>query len=397
MFLALTIFVIAVYSWFSICTLLTQGITPYADSLVKIASAFMLQINCVAFYLFFVFANQKNELSRILNYNDCNTKGFYSMSSVIRPLTLSERKKPAQSSYVGGFKNVSFQIGEIVRPDAASRNTNSVTPVYSKAIIRKSPTVQLPMMIPNALMVLPGVTNTMASVVGQKNNHGGFDAILVARSTERLSSFNSKLRTVEDLVRTSEEKVVEENRLGKSSGARTHNQVMLAGVVVGSRFEDGDHPKFHIDLRQDSNPNNIVPLIYDARNASAMVSRVKFGSLIYVDGEYAFRNVPIYQMNELGKVVLDENKAPVPVLDGDGKPQKRVHTYIRITPPKDPAEFDTNFGEAIPRWVSDIARDIAETRLRLSNRTPVATSVVAPKNLAANAVAAEVIGSMDDL
>ena len=117
------------------------------------------------------------------------------MSSVIRPLTLSERRKPAQMTYLGGFKNVSFQIGEIVVADAAARNTNESTPVYAKAIVRKSPTIQFPIMVPNSLAVLKGPSNTIASVVGQKNKYGSYDALLVARSTERLSSFNSKLRS----------------------------------------------------------------------------------------------------------------------------------------------------------------------------------------------------------
>lgn len=288
------------------------------------------------------------------------------MSSVIRPLTLSERKKPAQLTYFGGFKNVSFQIGEIVLPEASTRNTNGTTPVYTKAIVRKSPTVQFPIMVPNSLGVLKGPTNTVASVIGQKNKYGGYDAILVARSTERLSSFNSKLRTVEDLVRSSTVSATDDARLGKSSNARIHNQVMLAGVVVGARFEDGDSPKFHIDLRQDANPNNVVPLTYEARNASAMVSRVKFGSLIYVDGEYGFRNVPVHEVDEEGKVKLDAEGKPTPVLDADGKPMKRIHTYIRITSPKDPAEFDTDFGNSIPRWVTEIAQEIAAARARIA-------------------------------
>lgn len=311
------------------------------------------------------------------------------MSSVIRPLTLSERKKPAQLTYFGGFKNVSFQIGEIVLPDAASRNNNGTTAVYSKALVRKSPTVQFPIMVPNALGVLKGPTNTVASVIGQKNKFGGYDAILVARSTERLSSFNSKLRTVEDLIKTSDlaPAAADEARLGKSSNARIHNQVMLAGVVVGARFEDGESPKFHIDLRQDANPNNIVPLTYEARNASAMVSRVKRGSLIYVDGEYAFRNVPVYKMGEDGKVLLDDTRRPIAELDADDKPMKRIHTYIRITAPKDPAEFDTDFGGTVPRWVVEIAHEMALSRTRSARPEQAAAPADADAEVKADAPA----------
>ncbi len=287
------------------------------------------------------------------------------MASVIRPLTLAERKKPAQLTFFGGFKNVSFQIGEITLPDAAARNANATTPAYVKAIVRKSATVQFPIMVPNSLSVLKGMTNTVASVIGQKNKYGGHDAVLVARSTERLSSFNSKLRTVEDLVKTGEATAeMDETRLGKSSSARIHNQVMLAGVVVGARFEDGDSPRFHIDLRQDANPSNIIPLIYEARNASAMVSRVKYGSLIYVDGEYAFRSVPIHEIDEDGRLKLDADRKPIPQLDDKQQPTKRIQTYIRITSPKDPAQFDTDFGSTIPRWVAKIAEEIAASRSR---------------------------------
>ena len=297
------------------------------------------------------------------------------MASVIRPLTLVERKKPAQLTFFGGFKNVSFQIGEITLPDAAARNTNATTPAYVKAIVRKSATVQFPIMVPNSLSVLKGMTNTVASVIGQKNKYGGHDAVLVARSTERLSSFNAKLRTVEDLVKTGEASgETDETRLGRSSGARIHNQVMLAGVVVGARFEDGDSPRFHIDLRQDANPSNIIPLIYEARNASAMVSRVKYGSLIYVDGEYAFRSVPINEVDEDGRLKLDADRKPIPILDEKGQPTKRIQTYIRITSPKDPAQFDTDFGSTVPRWVVEIAEEIAAARARTAvSRAEIST------------------------
>ena len=294
------------------------------------------------------------------------------MTTLIRPLTLSERKRPAQLTYFGGFKNVSFQIGEIVLPQASSRNTNETTPVYIKAIVRKSPTVQFPIMVPNALVLLKGASNTVASVIGQKNKFGGFDAVLVARGTERLSSFNSKLRTVEDLIKSADgTENAEDTRLGKSSNARTHNQVMLAGVVVGARFEDGENPKFHINLRQNANPDNIVPLIYEARSASAMVSKVKYGALIYVDGEYAVRNVPVYELDDSGNVKLNEDRKPIPALDEAGKPIKRIHTYIRITTPKDPAEFDTSFAKSIPRWITEIAQEIAQARSR--SGTPAST------------------------
>lgn len=291
--------------------------------------------------------------------------GVYHMPSVIRPLTLAERKKPAQLTYFGGFKNVSFQIGEVVLPSAANKNSNGATPSYVKAIVRKSATVQFPIMVPNSLGVLKGPTNTVASVIGQKNKYGGHDAVLVARSTERLSSFNSKLRTVEDLVKTTEaQSASEDERLGKSFNARIHNQVMLAGVVVGARFEDGESPRFHIDLRQDSNPDNIIPLTYESRNASAMVSKVKYGSLIYVDGEYAFRSMPIHEVDETGQVKLNGEGKPIVVMDEKGQPARRIHTYIRITSPKDPAEFDTDFGRTVPRWVAEIAEEISAARAR---------------------------------
>ena len=297
------------------------------------------------------------------------------MASVIRPLTLAERKKPAQLTFFGGFKNVSFQIGEVTLPEAAAHNANATTPAYVKAIVRKSATVQFPIMVPNSLAVLKGMTNTVASVIGQKNKYGGHDAVLVARSTERLSSFNAKLRTVEDLVKTGEASgETDETRLGRSSGARIHNQVMLAGVVVGARFEDGDSPRFHIDLRQDANPSNIIPLIYEARNASAMVSRVKYGSLIYVDGEYAFRSVPINEVDEDGRLKLDADRKPIPILDEKGQPTKRIQTYIRITSPKDPAQFDTDFGSTVPRWVVEIAEEIAAARARTAvSRAEIST------------------------
>jgi hypothetical protein len=105
-----------------------------------------------------------------------------------------------------------------------------------------------------------------------------------------------------------------------------------------------------------------------------MVSRVKYGSLIYVDGEYAFRSVPALEVDEDGRLKLDAERKPIPILDEKGQPTKRIQTYIRITSPKDPAQFDTDFGSTIPRWVAEIAEEIAASRAR----TAVSKAETAP-------------------
>lgn len=55
------------------------------------------------------------------------------MSSLIHPHPLSARRKPAQLTYFGGFKNVSFHSGQIVVADAAARNTEEPRPGKSSA------------------------------------------------------------------------------------------------------------------------------------------------------------------------------------------------------------------------------------------------------------------------
>jgi hypothetical protein len=289
------------------------------------------------------------------------------MTSVIRPLTLPQRKRPAHKTFVGGFKNVSFQIGQLIKPEVTIQNTNETTPSYSKAIFQKSETIKFPVKLPNSITPLKGEINMIGSITGQKNVHGGYDAFFTVRGTERLSSFNSKLRTVNDLLRMSESaEPNEDTRLGKSSDARSHNQVMLAGVVVGARFEDGANPKFHIDLRQDSNPNNVIPLSFESKNASALEKGVKYGTLIYVDGEYAFRSVPVYEVDENNKVKVDSNGVKIAVLNAEGLPTKRVHSYIRIQAPKVTDESDTNFGKEYPAWILEIAKEITAARTRSS-------------------------------
>jgi len=331
------------------------------------------------------------------------------MATAIRPLTLQERKKPAQLSFHGGFRNVSFQIGECLVPEGAQKNLNAATASYVKGSIKKSETVQFPVTIPNSLTIIRGYVNTIATVIGQKNAAGGYDAVLLARGTERLSSFNTKLRTVEHLIATKSQNEAQDglsdedvNRLGKSSNARSHNQVMLAGVVVGARFEDGQHPRFHIFIRQDSNPTNVIPLCYEARNASSMVSRVKFGQIIYVDGEFVYRNVPVFQMDENGVRKVDENGQPILELDGNGKPAVRMHTYIRITAPKDPAEFDLDLGNKVPPWITEIASKLVEARTR-SAVAPKATAAseaktaTSPTDEPRKTVLADLPSSIDDL
>ena len=328
-------------------------------------------------------------------------------ATAIRPLTLQERKKPAQLSFHGGFRNVSFQIGELILPESSRDNINGTTASVIHGMIKKSEKVKYPVMVPNSLTMLKGVTNTIATVRGQKNPHGGYDAVLIARATERLSSFNTKLRTVDHLIeaiKPDEAADLSDDtaRLGKSSNARSHNQVMLVGVVVSARFEDGEHPRFHIYIRQDSDPSNVIPLCYEARNASSMVTRVKFGSLIFVDGEFVSRNVRVMQMDADGVRKLDANGRPMPELDAAGNPVVRAHTYIRITAPKDPAEFDLDLGNHIPAWMSDIAKKLAEARVRsaapskATEAKPTAPATAAVANPATTTFAG-IVGSIDDL
>lgn len=304
------------------------------------------------------------------------------MTTAIRPLTLNERRQPATRTFHGGFKNVSFQIGTVEMPSGSEINTNDTTANYIKAKLRKDGKVQFPVMIPKSIFINKGPSNTVASVIGMKNSHGGYDAVLVARSNERLSSFNSPLRTVEDLVKldTKEEAAESDNRLGKGANARVHNQVMLCGVIVGARFEDGDYPRFHMLMRQDANPNNVIPLVYEARNASALLSHIKYGQLATVPGEYYYRSVPVYQQDSEGRVMMDADNRPIPVLEENGSPKTRITTYIRCGVPRDPSEFDTDFGPTPPKWLVQMADEIVANRERdRQARETAASKRAAPK------------------
>ncbi len=304
------------------------------------------------------------------------------MTTAIRPLTLNERRQPATRTFHGGFKNVSFQIGTVEMPSGSEINTNDTTANYIKAKLRKDGKVQFPVMIPKSIFINKGPSNTVASVIGMKNSHGGYDAVLVARSNERLSSFNSPLRTVEDLVKldTKEEAAESDNRLGKGANARVHNQVMLCGVIVGARFEDGDYPRFHMLMRQDANPNNVIPLVYEARNASALLSHIKYGQLATVPGEYYYRSVPVYQQDSEGRVMMGADNRPIPVLEENGSPKTRITTYIRCGVPRDPSEFDTDFGPTPPKWLVQMADEIVANRERdRQARETAASKRAAPK------------------
>jgi len=290
------------------------------------------------------------------------------MAAVIRPLTYAERRKPAQQTYVGGFKNVSFQIGSIEMPTGAEKNANDSTAGVTKCILHKSDKVRFPIFVPHSMSVLKGVQNTVASVMGRKNIDGTYDAILVARSSERLSSFNSRLRTVLDLLEDGAEGEDKDNpgtiRLGKGVNAKVHNQVMLCGVIVGAYYEDGDHPAFHILLRQDNNPNNVIPLIYPHRNASQLQKTIRYGAFTYVDGEYAYRNVPVPLLGPDKTIQKDKDGKVIYEKDEEGNVKKRVQTYIRIDSPRDPAEFDTRFGGTHPQWLTELAEEVRRRKVR---------------------------------
>jgi hypothetical protein len=304
------------------------------------------------------------------------------LNTTIRPLTLQERQRPAQMLYVGGFRNASFQIGKLEVPQSSDENMNATAANIVRASIKKSETISFPVFINRNLNINKGYSNTVACVFGQQNNQNGFDAVLVARHNERLSSFNTKLRTVESLLLSQEAQLAyqkdQEARLGKSANARVHNQVMLTGVVVAAQFEDGAEPRYHLYLRQDADPSNIIPLAYEGKNASALVGHHSYGSFVSVTGEYAYRVLPVFKTDDDGKLLRDENRRHIPMMDANGNPLTRVHTYIRILPPRDPAEYDTNFPNGMPPWISGIAEQMAKNR----RQTREAMAAAAQRKLA---------------
>lgn len=295
------------------------------------------------------------------------------MAKSVRPLTIAERKSPASSVFVGGFKNVSFQVGKV--ETVTGQDSEQSIPSLLSATLVKSDTVRYPIKVPTSVRVLNHSSNVVCNVVGQPNHHGDYDAFLLVRNIERLSSFSVALRNIKDVVESGLIVNDEPDRIGKGRAARAHNQVFLTGVVVGASFEDGENPRLHIKLRQTSDPTNIIPLIYQAKNASGLVGRVKVGGLITVSGEYAIRKLPVYQ-TENGRVVHDENNRPVVQLNENGEPLTRLNSYVRILAPLDiDPQFDTNFvrpdGTAdIPKWVRDLADEATARSKRTAGRDP---------------------------
>lgn len=228
------------------------------------------------------------------------------MAKSVRPLTVAERKSPASSMFIGGFKNVSFQVGKIETINGSDETSQSVPSLYSASLV-KTERIRYPVKIPTSVRVLKHLSNVVCNVVGQPNAYGDHDAFLLVRNIEKLSSFSIALRNIKDVVDAGVLEDDESNRIGKGEAARAHNQVMLTGLVVGTWFEDGENPRFHIKLRQTSDTSNIIPLIYQAKTASGQVGRVKIGNLISVVGEYAIQKRPAFKM-ENGQVLRDENK-----------------------------------------------------------------------------------------
>lgn len=311
------------------------------------------------------------------------------MKKSIRPLTLKERKKPAQLLFEGGFKNVSFQIGELILKGGVDVEQSG--PGLRPGILKKTEKIQFPVIIPSSVATFKGEGNIVCSVFGRKNPVDGiYDAFLVARNMERLNSFNIELRTISDL-RKAEKEDQSADRLGKGQSARQHNQVNLCGVVVGSYFEDGDNPKFHIQLRQTNNAENIIHLIYEAKNAGGQVGRVKFGTMIYVEGEYAYRNIPVPKLDEQGKTVYGPNGDIEYAVNDEGEVLKRRHPYIRISAPKEAnLDFDTNFSlEDPPKWIIDMANEIESKKSRLATPIEKAATETATQSIAGLSETAE--------
>lgn len=283
-------------------------------------------------------------------------------AKTMKMLSMAQAKNPMKHAYYGGFQNIAFQTGVVIRLAGDPPNQ-----IYLRTDAKaKHP---LPIMLPSG--VRPpnngSLVKVTCTVLGATDPQGNPYPILIARMFAIPNVLEAGARRTTDLLK---EEADPTETMRKQTGVG--NDVHLTGVVVGRRlhrrqradgaFDENQSATFL--LRLDADPTHVIPVICDKKLAEQANNQIRFGSIISVRGQYHTMTIKVAQFDAAGKPVLNEDGSPVYVLTEDGNVKLRYHPYIYLTgyPTNAPNQhllFTDPTVMAIPEWIeSDINNQI---------------------------------------
>ena len=230
--------------------------------------------------------------------------------------------------------------------------------------------------------------NITYSVQGAVDENGNRQAVLVARAFSATNYHQTNARSLLELTKLDDKghlkmldpeeqrrKALESLRRGNTEA---YNQIQVSGIVVGfdihnidgsQRSADGTGkmPWIEIHLRQDANPENIIPLRIISSNIDMTANLLQncFLRPMTFYGSHKLERLPVFEKDEAGNIVT-ENGLPLQKTDGEGNLVWMYNSYIKVTrEPADAQGRDILFltGEfPIPIWLERLAAEAQQKR-----------------------------------
>lgn len=319
-------------------------------------------------------------------------------SRAFRPLSHSSGRRnigdivynPAR--YLGQFLNEGMQIGFIFM----FKDKDGVVKISISSRADFQDEGRMTMLLAKGLKVPAhasrSLTNVVFSVIGTVDENGDHQAVLVARKFTAMNFHQTGARNLLDMTKQDENGQLvmlpdEEIRRLELQNLRrgntdAYNQVRIAGLVVGhsvrnldqsAQDETGKMPYIEIHLRQDNNPENIIPLrivTSKVEMVSKLLDNCYLRPMSFV-GAHKIERIPVYETDEDGSI-LKIDGMPVQKTDESGNLVWRYNSFIKVT--QDPTEatpreilfLSTEF--KIPDWVMSLVQKEQEEREKQKER-----------------------------
>lgn len=280
----------------------------------------------------------------------------------MKMLSMAQAKNPMKHAFYGGFQNIAFQTGVVVKLPGDPPNQ-----IYLRTDAKaKHP---LPIYLP------PGVrppadgafVKATCTVVGATDQQGNPYPILIARSFALPNVLEAETRRTIDLLKK-EVDLTESMR--KQTGV--NNDIHLTGVIIGRRL----HRRIRADgstevnnsvtffIRQDADPTHVIPVVCDKKMAEHASDLMKFASVVSVRGQYHTTTIKIPKYDDAGQPMMTADGKPEYALNEDGKVKVRYHPYIYLTniPASAPNNHMLFVGDDatmdMPEWINEINKEI---------------------------------------
>jgi hypothetical protein len=300
---------------------------------------------------------------------ETSSKGTGSqIPKTMKMLSVAQAKNPMKHGFYGGFKNITFQVGVVVREQSDPPNQ-----IYLRT--NKNGKHPLPIMLP------PGVrppkngelAKVICTVMGATDDKGAPYPILIARFFNHPNLLEADTRRTIEML---ENEMDPAEFIRKQTG--NNNNVQVTGVLIGKRthrrlrpngtYDDNSSVTFYI--RQDADKSHVIPLVCDKHLVEAVKKQARFGDVLTFTGQYHVQIVKIQKQDENGRPLFLEDNTPDYELDSEGKAKVRYQPYIFLTDYPSPyVNEDLLFSDpkvmSYPEWIETDINDEIRKRAAL--------------------------------